>query len=315
MVRHWCLDYDDARRLALLEWMAKQAGIVSVSGFYGDNDAQWQQASGDVDVLESSGNLRPVRAGGGGLASIHASLTASGQEYLREIRRERSEAVAVTRACREGVLRWLYSAGAWPTVAESVPISEFFLVRESRFLGEPFGTNVVDRALAWLKSSGLVGGVSASSGLVRAILTGDGVTCVEDFDASPSAYLNRGSQTQTHHYNVSGSQIQFAAGTNIHQVMEGGATIDQMEQILQGLRLILAGAGVGIEDAEWRAYVTAAIAELQSEQPSATGMQRFTEWVQSRVTHLGDATIAAALSPVLVDLSQRALQVAHGISP
>lgn len=296
----WCMSPIQVRHLKLLEYLIQQgAGIHDLAEYYDHDETRASEALADVQHLDSVGILNAVLSLGG-LNGVSASLEPRGAQYVEAVQGARAGRGQRQWALRQALLDWLYDQEAVGT-SQSATWDGFYLDMRSLYYGEPFSAHESDRAAAWLKRQGLIDGidVAEAEGPVRAFVTDGGERCAERFDCDVRAYIEAKEQPVMNNttWNVTGQQVQIATGDDAQQTINLGPTAEQIKLGLQGVAELLAFVGLGAEVQE-RASVLAeaAVADLESEQPSGEAAERFLEWVKDAVQEGGTAAVVAAVT-------------------
>jgi hypothetical protein len=193
-----------------------------------------------------------------------ARLTAPGEAYVEEMRRQREDRFARARACRTELLEWLYDHGVGHPVTTKVleqdPAPTYF--------GEPFTEEDVTLAARHLYESDLIaGGLSSHSNgaPLRSNLTLSGRRCVEEYNADATQmmqpHLPAAPRVPTyvqHNYQPSGS---VAQGERAQAVTHQGLSPQELESLLA----IFARGLEGVTDVRDREDVQDAIEDLRAD--------------------------------------------------
>jgi hypothetical protein len=151
---------------------------------------------------------------------------------------------------------------------EHLPIKALFVFAdESYYEGDQFTVTEIDRAAAYLADKGLIKGATVDQelGPVRASVTPDGLDCIEQHGGDVRAYLktNSGVASMTTNigtFNNSGNAA--IASTGVTQHFTGA----DVAGIAEFARVLLAGIdGLGVEDADLKEQLRAALEEIQAE--------------------------------------------------
>jgi hypothetical protein len=304
MAADWEMSESEFRRLHLLEWLIAQPEAVSnVGPFYSNDGEMSEQARIDVQALADRGYVQAVLTMDG-LAGVAAMVTAGGHVAEDEVRRLRADRQSRIWACRMALLLWLFDQDASVDSGKTVTLEGFFLTERSLFWGDQFTLDDLDRANAYLLRHGFIDGVRAAQavGVIRAMLTDDGLQCIERFGGDVRACVTAKEQAlrSSISMNVSGHNVQVAAGDSNQQTMTVTQTADDVVNAISGIAEILRIAGgVGDED-ELNALVEQAISDMKQSTPSPSGFRKFARWVRDRLNGGLDATIGAAITASLV---------------
>jgi len=98
-------------------------------------------------------------------------------------------------------------------------------------------------------------------------------------------------------FNVSATNVQVATGDRSQQTMTVGQTADHVVLVMQGITEMLQALGLTDgQNEELAALQDAAIADIESDEPSAEGVGRFYEWVLNCVKQGGTSAVVAAIT-------------------
>lgn len=313
MVADWEMTESEFRRLHLLEWLIAQPDAVPhVGPFYSDDDEMSEKARVDVQTLADRGYVQAVLAMGG-LAGVAAMVTAGGHVAVDEVRRRRVDKQSRIWACRTSLLLWLFDQDASVDSGKTVTLERFFLTEHSLFWGDQYTIEELDRANAYLLRQGFIDGVRAAQavGLLRAMLTDDGLQCIERFGGDVQAFQTAKEQAQRSSIsmNVSGHNVQVAAGDSNQQTMTVTQTADEVVNAICGIAEILRFAGTAGDEDELNALVEQAVSDIRQSTPNPGGFRKFANWVRDRVNGGIDATIGAAITASLVGVEAAIIHI------
>jgi hypothetical protein len=294
----WQLGDVQLRKVTVLERLA-------------DSDEQFVEDLSDLGVerdnmyvflndLERRGwvELQPRRIMSLAQAYPGARLTISGSELVEDLRQRRADVVERARAARTELLLWLYTAGT------SMPVTTSVLTQDSppTFYARPFTEDDVTYAARHLADAGLIRGPSAwgaSGAPIRAALTSDGVTCVEDHYADPSEWARAaGGRTGANNFtfNNYGTTGPVAQGDQAQAIANHGPTAADID----ALRLLLTTAVEAIEDADERddlqTHVDDLIAALDPDNPDVEQVRKRANLLNRAAGRAGNAALQAATS-------------------
>lgn len=313
MAADWEMTESEFRQLHLLEWLVAQPDAVPhVGPFYSDDDEMSERARLDVQALADRGHVQAVLAMGG-LAGVAAMVTAGGHVAVEDVRRRRADRQSRIWACRASLLLWLLDQDASVDSGKSVTLEGFFLTERSLFWGDQYTIDELDRANAYLLRQGFIEGVRAAQavGLIRAMLTDVGLQCIERFGGDIQAFQNAQEQGQRSSIsmNVSGHNVQVAAGNSNQQAMTVTQTADDVVNAIRGIAEILRIAGNAGDEAELNALVEQAVSDMKHSTPNPSGFRKFAHWVRDRLNGGLDATIGAAITASLVGVEAAIIQM------
>lgn len=105
-------------------------------------------------------------------------MTASGRQFVGEVRQRRGDTVARRRATRDAFLRWLYETKM--NGVATPQLSEFSVSPFGSFFGRAFTDNEIRDAQLWLRDQGLISGQATWGGPIpRPFISDLGETVVE----------------------------------------------------------------------------------------------------------------------------------------
>jgi hypothetical protein len=223
------------RHVRLLEWLAGfEDSVPSVAEFYEEDETRFTEARQDILALDGHGFVNQHMSIGG-LGALAAMVQPRGREYLDDIASYRGDKGRRQWACRSAMVSWLYDCDATVESGRSIPWGSF--IESANFFGDDFNAEEVDRGSGWLKRHGLIDGIEAAQaiGPIRAMLTAEGVRCVERFDSDVRAYLDAMEQpvAQGDTWNVTGN-VQIATGDRSQQTMNINPPVNEMVLAMQG---------------------------------------------------------------------------------
>lgn len=256
-----------------------------------------------TEALAAEGLANPPE---GMVASANSAwLTAAGRRLAsgwdanrRSVRRRRS-------ACRDAMLDWLYEVPQRPTDARGLLVDT-----RGWFFGQQFTDANVGEAVTHLHGIGLVEASTIAEGPpVQPFLSEEGKECVERYDSSVAAYLDRKRGGGTN-ISVTGSQgVNVAADSAGAQqsVTITSNTRQQLVQIADALDATRPVLGLSTEDDERaQAIVLRLRDEAERDEGDPSKMQRLLQDV--RTIAVSGSGSAAGMG--IIALAQ---QVAHAL--
>jgi hypothetical protein len=178
-------------------WLSPQsvsATHVSVKSFY---DAQPDQDALTIRVVHEElrqleqQSLIHLAAGLGGIEGFDALATEEGCRFAEELESRRADKRLRRAACRDAMIDWLYARGAISSLSQPARDEMLLDTRWGTWLAEPFSVDDLNATAAWLRSRGLVNGITVDEceGPVRLYLTDAGVACAEEFSSDTARYI------------------------------------------------------------------------------------------------------------------------------
>ncbi len=291
----WQLGDVQLRKVRVLERVADatEQFVEDLSGLGVERDNMYAF----LNDLERRGwvELQPRRIMSFAQAYPGARLTISGSELVEDLRRRRGDGVGRARAARTELLLWLYVAGSSMQVMTNVLSQD----APPTFYADPFTDDDVMNAARHLSEAGLIRGPSAwgaNGAPIRAALTSDGVTCVEDHDADPSEWARAAGGGSKFTFNNHGTTGPVAQGDHAQAITNHGPTPADIE----ALRLLLVTAVETIEDADERedlqTHVDDLIAALDPNDPDVELARKRANMLNRAAGRAGNAALQAATS-------------------
>lgn len=105
------------------------------------------------------------------------------------LERRRADPAQRARACRAGLLRWLYAQHV--AQAHMSPVEDFGVSDTALWEGARFSPVEIEDASVYLSDKGLIEGTTVAErrSLTHAQITGDGIDCVTDWEGNMAEYL------------------------------------------------------------------------------------------------------------------------------
>jgi len=302
---------DRARLVALLEWIVDRGeGSHSTKGFYESSVNAWKMALDDFRWLKDRGY---VTGHSPGADYPMATSTADGRSHVEELRAARSSSADRRWACRMSLLEWLDSLGA---VGESkrVDWGKFYGDIRNDYFGQPFTLEDVEAASAWLWRNNYIEGLGVHDfdGPAFPYLSDQGLECVERFGADPRRHEkanNRPREGDT--FNLAGDNTQVSTGDNVTQVMNIGASAEELRDLLNGLVDFVLTLASPDEAADLEELRNQAIADLQS--PNSTGQPaiRLGQRIKAVAYMAGGAALGATVTLAVNGLFSDMARLVH----
>lgn len=303
--RGWAWTNSQIRQARLVEWLAYAADEVHVEPFYAalpdwlSNDDRL----GDAKALKERG-LIEYRYPVGGMV---ASVTPAGQDHAETLHTMRKDARKRRAACRDAMVAWLCSRDATSSATSPAVDQMPADPRHGVWLAEPFTSEDIDAAAAWLHEHGLVAGRKAAGrkGPLRGYLTAAGIVCAEKFDSDTRRYIDVRnapvSAGPTVNIGTNSGAFQVA-GDQAYQVQNTGPSAEHLRELITSIAELVRQQVSDVDDID--AEQQAALAAVSDGEVDQTALRRFGVWVLSAVCGGATAATVAEVSSMVSAMYQ-----------
>jgi hypothetical protein len=313
--RGWGWSASEIRQARLAEWLARQSAesFCSVTEFYDGLEDQrmntWDVAHSDLKVFEKQ-SLINLTAAMGGISSLHVLVGQGLRDLVEDWHSTRANRGMRRTACRDAMVSWLYSLDAVNAMKAPATQAMSDDSRHGIWFAEPFTTDDLDAAAAWLHRNGLVEGpkVDQAEGPVKLYLTDAGVTCAERFGSDGGDYIHaqlRPNAGPTVYISGGNSGPFQVAGDHAHQEQHVGRSGDDLRTMISSIADLIATVVPGAAVDATREK-DGALAAARDGAVDRRALKRFADWALSVVGRGTTAALVPAVTAATNDMLKEA---------